>query len=46
MLPSHESAGKSETKKPVLKPAFLSEKGQSDSGLFQRALINAFWQLS
>jgi hypothetical protein len=32
----------SQKQKSRFKPAFLSEKGQSDSGLFQRALINAF----
>ena len=39
---SLEKGLKVRNKKAGFKPAFLSEKGQSDSGLFQRALINAF----
>jgi hypothetical protein len=46
MLRSLKKGWKVRNKKAGLKPAFLSEKGLSESGLFQRTLINAFWQLS
>jgi hypothetical protein len=46
MLPSLKKGWKVRNKKAGSKTGFLSEKGQSESDLFQRTLINAFWQLS
>ena len=42
MQRSREQGLKVRNKKAGSKTGFFSEKGQRDSGLFQRALINAF----